>query len=319
MTNPSPPPPGWYPDPHGGTENRYWTGTAWAPAPGAPAPPSAPAASVPADPGKEKHGWNKKLTAVVATATAVVGLTSGVVALGKDLFSFGGGDDTPAAVAPAPALNPAAPSDPTAETATGLTPLTAEKLETNVQLSSYEQKFGKPVSKERLQNDEWQVSTWATSDIRVDAFSDRNDQVLAYMLTSLSPNFGPVVKYLPGGIRLRSSVFTDTADAGVAAGVFPPNARWWYEEYHVGAAATEYKSVVLAASYAANADDAAATEITGLRDCLGFSVFESSAGCPPDRVEKLRSGLHITSMTVGESAVLEALAADGAEFHPPAD
>ncbi|MDQ5808857.1 MAG: hypothetical protein M3320_09295, partial [Actinomycetota bacterium] len=101
------------------------------------------------------------------------------------------------------------------------------------------------------------------------------------------------------------------------SGVFPPNARWFYEEFHRGDPATADKSVVLAASFAANADDRAATEIGELTDCLPFSIFEDVRGCPPARVKTLREGLHVTSMTVGEAAALEALAQDGALFYPP--
>lgn len=76
---------------------------------------------------------------------------------------------------------------------------------------------------------------------------------------------------------------------------------------------------VVAASFAANADDRAATELSGLNDCLPFSVFEEAAGCPPGRAENVRAGLRVTSMTIGEPSALEALASDGASFLPEAD
>lgn len=31
MATPTPPPPGWYPDPHGGPHQRYWDGNQWQP------------------------------------------------------------------------------------------------------------------------------------------------------------------------------------------------------------------------------------------------------------------------------------------------
>lgn len=140
------------------------------------------------------------------------------------------------------------------------------------------------------------------------------------MLTSLGPDYTPLVEYIRGGIRLRDSVFAEIPDqpTGVA-GVFPPNARFSYEELYLGGGATQGKSVVLAASFAANADDRAATELTPLNDCLQFSIFEDKRGCPSQRLTKLREGLHVTSMTIGEASALEALAGDGALFYPDED
>jgi hypothetical protein len=256
--------------------------------------------------GEERQSWaaaNKKLTAALATAAAIVGLVTGVLTLRDQLFP---GDDG------RPQKRPAPPER-------GLTRATVGKLSDNVQLSRFEQLLGVAASKKRLQNDEWLVSTWESPDIAVNAFSDRDSEVVAYMQTSLGPGYAPLVKYLRGGIRLRASVFADIPDepAGVA-GVYPPNARFSYEEFYLGGGATAGKSVVLAASYAANADDRAAAELINLGDCLPLSIFETGRNCPPNRVKTLREGLHVTSMTVGEAAALEALAQDGALFFPDA-
>ena len=76
---------------------------------------------------------------------------------------------------------------------------------------------------------------------------------------------------------------------------------------------------MLAASFAANAVARAASELMRLGGCLGFSIFEDKRGCPSDRLTRLRSGLRVTSMTVGEASALEARAGDGALFYPDAD
>ena len=256
--------------------------------------------------GDDTRGWgaaHKKLTAGLATGTAIVGLATGVLTLRGQIFA---GSDQP--------------STESASSQGGtLTPATASKLSTDVQLSHFEQLLGAPASRQRLQNDEWLMSTWVSPDIAASAFSNRDSQVVAYTLTSLGPDYTPLVEYMRGGIRLRASVFSDTPDepTGVA-GVYPPNARWSYEEFYLGGGATQNKSVVLAASFAANADDSA-TELLQLSDCLPFSVFEEVAGCPSERVRTLRAGLHVTSMTVGEVSALEALAQDGALFFPQAE
>jgi hypothetical protein len=253
--------------------------------------------------GDDTRSWaaaHKKLTTGLATATAIVGLATGVLTLRSQLFA---GDK---------------PSAETASSQRGtLTPATASMLSPDLQLGRFEQLLGMPASRERLQNDEWLMSTWVSPDIAVSAFSNRDSQVVAYTLTSLGPDYTPLVEYMRGGIRLRASVFSETPDEpkGVA-GVFPPNARWSYEEFYLGGGATQNRSVVLAASFAANADDSAATELVQLSDCLPFSVFEEAHGCAPERVRTLRAGLRVTSMTVGEVAALEALAQDGALFFP---
>ena len=198
-----------------------------------------------------------------------------------------------------------------------VTAANAAQLSDDVQLGRFVQLLGAPASQKRLQNDEWLVSTWESPDIAVSAFSNRDSQVVAFTLTSLGPGFTPLIEYVRGGIRLRASVFAEIPDdpTGIA-GVYPPNARYSYEEFYQGGGATQGKSVVLAASYEANADDAAATELSQLSDCLTFSIFEERRGCSPDRLKILRSGLHVTSMTVGERPALEALASDGALFFP---
>jgi hypothetical protein len=257
--------------------------------------------------GDESQSWagaHKKLTAVLATATAIMGLATGVLTLRDELFP--GGDE--------PAKQSTASPEGT------LTPATASKLSDDIQLSRFEQLLGAAASRKRLQNDDWLVSTWESPDIAASAFSDRNSQVVAYMLTSLGPDYTPLVEYVRGGVRLRDSVFADVRDepAGVA-GVYPPNARFSYQEFFLGGGATEGKSVVLAASFAANADDSAATELIQLNDCLPFSIFEKGRGCPSERLTTLRTGLHVTSMTVGEPSALEALSDDGASFYPDAD
>jgi hypothetical protein len=252
---------------------------------------------------EERPGWSsaqKRLTAVVATLTAIVGLATGVLTLRDQLFP--GSDDKA-----------------TSGQEGSLTPQTAAKLSDDVQLSTYEELLGPATAKRRLQNDEWLVSTWESPDVAVSAFSNRDEQVVAYTLTSLGPDFTPLVEQVRGGIRLRQSVFSDIPDAPTGStGVFPPNGSWSYEELHRGGGATGGKSVVLAASFAANADDEAATELGPLADCLAFSIFETRGGCPPKRVETLRSGLPVTSVTVGEAAALDALAQDGATFFPDA-
>lgn len=255
-----------------------------------------------ADENQNRPRGHKKLAAMLGTATAIVGLATGVLTLRDQIFS---GDE---------------PANESAASRQGrLTPATASKLSDDMQLSRFEQLLGPPGTTERLQNDEWLVSTWESPDIAVSAFSNRDSQVVAYMLTSRGPDYTPLVEYLPGGIRLRDSVFADIPDEpdGIE-GVYPPNARFSYQEFYRGGGATEGKSVVLAASYAANADDPA-TEI-GELSCLTYSsIFDRRRGCPPDRLTALRKGLHVTSMTVGEASALEALAGDGALFYPQAD
>jgi hypothetical protein len=246
---------------------------------------------------------HKKLTAVLATGTAIVGLATGVLTLRDELFPGSDEPDETSAASPRRTLRPA----------------TASELSDDVQLSRFEHLLGAAASKKRLQNDEWLVSTWESPDIGVSAFSNRDSQVVAYMLTSLGPDYTPVVEFVRGGIRLRDSVFADIPDEPTGtAGVYPLNGAYSYEEFYLGGGATEGKSVVLAASFAANADDVAATELGRLGDCLPFSIFETSRGCSSDRITALRTGLHVTSMTVGEASALEALAQDGASFYPDA-
>lgn len=257
---------------------------------------------------EETKGWaaaHKRLTAVLATATALVGLATGVLTL----RGFFAGDDEPA---------PPERSRPMPRA--GLTAGAVAKLEDDVQLSRFTALLGKPASRRRLQNDEWLESTWQSPDIVVTAFSNRDSQVVAYTVTSLGPDFTPWVEHLPGGIRLRDAVFADVpVDPSGATGVFAPSGEWSYQELYRGARATAHKSVVLAASFAANRDDKAAAEIDDLYDCLGASIFEERRACPPARVETLRRGVHVTSMTVGDAEALEALASNGAAFHPPPD
>jgi hypothetical protein len=251
--------------------------------------------------GQAQAAAHKRLTAVFATAAAIVGLATGVLTLRDQLFPR---SDLPA-------------DQGTSSPEGMVTAATAAQLSDDVQLGRFVQLLGAPASQNRLQNDEWLVSTWESPDIAVNAFSNRDSQVVAFTLTSLGPGFTPLVEHVRGGIRLRSSVFADVRDdpAGIA-GNYPPNGAYSYEEFYLGGGATQGKSVVLAASYAANADDATTTALLQLNDCLPFSVFEEGRGCSPDRLQILRSGLHVTSMTVGERPALEALASDGAVFFP---
>jgi hypothetical protein len=47
-----------------------------------------------------------------------------------------------------------------------------------------------------------------------------------------------------------------------------------------------------------------------------YSTFERSLGCSVEQLTTVRSGLHITSVPVGEDTTLEALSDDGAVFFP---
>lgn len=239
------------------------------------------------------------MMATIATAAMIVGLATGVLTLRDQLFPRG--KEVPAAQQGA------------------VTAATVAELSGDVQLGRFVELLGTPLSQERLQNDEWLVSRWQSPDIAVSAFSNGDSQVVAYMLTSLGPAYTPVIEYLRGGIRLRDSLFAEIPDgpAGIA-GIYPPNGRFSYQELYLGSGASQYRSVVVAASYAANADDAAATELIEL-GCLPFSVFEYQQGCSLGALESLRTGLHVTSVTVGEEMTLQALAEDGALFFPEAD
>jgi hypothetical protein len=250
-------------------------------------------------------GWaaiHKRALAFIAAAAAVVGLATGVLTLWNQLF--GGDDDST--------------GKETTQTQQGAVAASAvRQLTDDVQLTEFVDVLGPPLSQKRLQNDEWLLSTWESPDIAVGAFSDRDSQVVAYTVTSLGPDFTPLVEHVPGGVRLRESVFADveTAPAGTA-GVYPPNGRYSYEEFFMGGGATDGKSVVLAASYAANADDQAATGILELSGCLPFSVFEAQQGCGSSQVQELRNSLHVTSVTIGSQSALMALSSDGALFFP---
>jgi hypothetical protein len=216
----------------------------------------------------------------------------------------------------APHSSPANALEPTVAPQQGaLTAATADRLSDDVQLSRFVDLLGAPLSQERLQNGDWLASTWKSPDIAVTSFSNRDSQVEAYTLTSLGPEFTPNVEYVRGSVRLRTSVFADVQDepTGVS-GVYPPNGRFSYEEFYLGGGATEGKSVVLAASYAANADDPA-SELLELQ-CVMYSIFEGSLGCSLEQLTTVRSGLHITSVTVGESTTLEALTEASALFFP---
>jgi hypothetical protein len=211
--------------------------------------------------------------------------------------------------------HPAADAAPSPPQRGVLTPATASQLIDDVQLSRFVELLGAPLSQERLQNDEWLASTWESPDLAVTAFSNGDAQVVAFTLTSLGPEFTPVVEHLSGGVRLRTSVFADVADQPVGvAGNYPANARYSYEELYRGGPGIGGRSVVLAASYSANADDPA-TRIGDLA-CLPYSVFEQRLGCSPEQLSPLREALHITSVTIGEWSALEALAQDGAFFYP---
>jgi hypothetical protein len=268
---------------------------------------------------EESKGWaaaHKRLTAVLATMTAIVGLATGVLTL----RGFFAGDDEPAPTEQTGPREPTTAEQNAPASEAGLSAGAVAKLEDDVQLNRFTALLGKPASRRRLQNDEWLETMWQSPDVAVAAFSNRDSQVVAYTVTSLGPDFTPAVEHLPGGIRLRRSVFADVrVEPSGATGVFPPSGEWSYEELYRGAQATDDKSVVLAASFAANADDEAATEIDDHCDCLGASIFEDRRGCPPERVRTLRSGLRVTSMTVGAADALEALADGGAAFHPPPD
>jgi hypothetical protein len=248
--------------------------------------------------GSEASRWltGKKLTALLGTAGAVVGLATGVLTLRDQLFSKEEVESTPAEQK--------------------LSAATASQLSDGVQLSRFKELLGQPLSEKRLPiGGEYVQTTWVSTDLAVDAYSDIQEQVVAYKLTALSPEFDPLVEQVRGGVRLRSSSFADIQDEpeGVA-GLYPPNGQWSYMELHGGGFATDYKQAVLAASSAANAKDSAATELLDLDDCMPFSVFEQRPGCNPSRVAKLRGGLHITSVTIGEPHVLEALEGAGALF-----
>lgn len=88
-----------------------------------------------------------------------------------------------------------------------------------------------------MQNDEWLESTWESPDIAVAAFSNRDSQVVAFTLTSMGPDFAPLVEYVRGGIRLRNSLFADIPDTPTGIeGIYPPNAAYSYEEFFAGVA-----------------------------------------------------------------------------------
>lgn len=258
---------------------------------------------------------HKALTAVIATLTALVTLASGALAL-HDRLRSPSAVAVPSAAPVAGGTGPAATGLAPAAEAPGLTSSTLARLESGVQLSVYEQLLGPPLSRERLQSDEWLATSWESTDAEVTAFSDRDDQVVAYRITSLGPDSTPVVEHLPGGLRLRDSDFADVPlqPTGIA-GIYPPNGSWSYTELHTGSWASQYLSTVLGTGFLAGADDEGALGLLAL-PCLPLSVFERALGCSPEEVQALREELTVTSMTVGELAVLEALAADGALFVP---
>lgn len=83
-----PPPPGWYADPHGGPNQRYWDGTQWTDHVQADAPPppgSAPPVAESASPKKKRH-----------TARNVLAIVAALVILMVVISALGGGSDDPA-------------------------------------------------------------------------------------------------------------------------------------------------------------------------------------------------------------------------------
>lgn len=188
------------------------------------------------------------------------------------------------------------------------------QLEDGVQISRFEEILGEPSSREQLR-DGFLRTEWRATEAVVIAFTDSLDQVVAYTVTAMSPKFVVDIPFTAGGIRLVSSTFADTGmDPGGVSGVYPPSGRWSYEELHGGGFATQYREVVLAAGYTSTAvDEAAATVIPDLADCLAFSVWEESGGCSPELLAPLRE-MRVTSMTIGEAGRLRELSAAGAVF-----
>lgn len=111
--------------------------------------------------------------------------------------------------------------------------------------------------------------------------------------------------------KMMAVLGTATALLGAATGALTLRGH--------GATATGDKSVVLAASFAGNADDPAGKLMQPVQACLPFSLFDSEGGCPVNRLAPLREGMHVTSMTVGDISALEALEAAGALFFPDPD
>ncbi|WP_306970872.1 DUF2510 domain-containing protein [Streptomyces afghaniensis] len=98
------PPPGWYPDPHGPHQERWWDGTAWTEHRRAPEAPTGP---VPPPPGGGT-GRAKAVALVAAGAVLVAAIVTGAVVLSDD------GDGATTRTAPTPA--PPAPNGPSATT-----------------------------------------------------------------------------------------------------------------------------------------------------------------------------------------------------------
>lgn len=262
--------------------------------------------------------FNKKLLTIGATVTALVGIVGGIAALRDEASKFIPGtpsSSTSEAIAQIPDQTPASGGD-AAATAVGLDATTATQLEDNVQLTQYESLLGPPRSASRVHNGDWLVSAWSTPDIHLAAYSDRDGEVQAYTLTSLGPGFTAPIPYLEDSVRLRESVFADTSDpTGWAAGVYS-GSQWSYTEFHVGGAATDDRSLVLAANESANAYDRAPERLSRLGGCGAGSIFDEAPPCDPATLELIRESLHITSFTVGSQQVLQDLERSGVIFYP---
>jgi hypothetical protein len=101
------PPPGWYPDPHGPHQQRWWDGTAWTEHRRAPEAPAAP-------PPGGGAGRTKAVALTAVGAVLLAAIVTGAIAL-----SGGDGSGTESRTAPSPAPRASAdPPEPTPEAST---------------------------------------------------------------------------------------------------------------------------------------------------------------------------------------------------------
>jgi hypothetical protein len=254
----------------------------------------------------EVPGASKSALRAVAL---VIGILAGVATIAgfvlHDVLDDGGSSTT--STPPSAGAEDEAAQDPTSFSLSALTQLSDDE-----QLNRFEAALGAPLRRKQL--GEYTMTTWKSPDLAVVAYSDAMDEVLAYTVTVLTSDAHPIATPLPGNIHLGTSVFADV-DLGVqsATGLYPPNGHYSYAERFYGAAATEYKDVVLAASWSAPAGDGEAAEIDALSDCLANNLFEQ-VYCPDARAATMRNGLTVTSFTVGERDDLEAIDAAGGQF-----
>lgn len=177
-------------------------------------------------------------------------------------------------------------------------------LDVEVQVGTFEEALGPPSSQQPAaaigapSDDDLEAWTWHEPRYAVRAFVQSNGSVLAYVVQTTSAGFAPAIPHLPGRdgqLRLARSAFDEAAIPPLhRESSYPANGRWSYIEAYYEGRTTDYRDVVLGASYWGNVEwkGEPSSTIDALIEC------STEPPCSETAVEQIRGSIVLSSFGV---------------------